>query len=261
MTALLKAFMTERLKLRRTLALWMTLIAPAVVAGLSFIILLRRSEPIAGGMDVWSALSGNTFMLWSMLMMPLFIALETVLTANIEHSGHCLKHLFALPVPRWAVYGAKLCVNILLNFLAILALILLLTIAGFGLLALRPDLQFSMAYPIGRLAVSGLILFLASLFIIAVHTWVSMRWRSVVVGLGLGIAATIIGVIVVNSDLWGYYPWAIPTILMTRFVGTGALDSIGEAINLAILPLSIILASAAAASVLGGWEIIRKDVL
>ena len=63
-------------------------------------------------------------------MMPLLIALVTALLNGIEHSDKQWKHLFALPVPRWAVYFAKLIVAQGLILTSTLVLALFTAIVG-----------------------------------------------------------------------------------------------------------------------------------
>ena len=108
MTYLLRALSAEILKTKRTLAFWMTLVTPAVVCILQLLMLLCWTGQYGAELgDAWIASSQNTYALWAILALPLFITLETALLAQTEHSEKHWKHLFAQPIPRWAAYAAK----------------------------------------------------------------------------------------------------------------------------------------------------------
>src|SRR5574340_188865 len=109
MTALVRALSAELLKLKRTLALWLAFALPAVIVFLFFLNYFQRGEfLIREDADSWKWLAQNVLILWSMLFLPLFTALETALLSGLEHSEKNWKHLFALPIPRWTIYTAKL---------------------------------------------------------------------------------------------------------------------------------------------------------
>ena len=103
MTALRRALHAESLKLRGTLALWMCLIAPATVVAL-YVLQVSFSEfGMRTGGDpakAWFAFSQSILVLWLLLMLPLFITLQSALLAGLEHGERQWKHLLALPVPR-----------------------------------------------------------------------------------------------------------------------------------------------------------------
>ena len=60
----------------------------------------------------------QTVEVWTLLMMPMFVTLETSLLAGLENTGKNWKSLLALPAPRWTVYVSKLVVTISLLWAA-----------------------------------------------------------------------------------------------------------------------------------------------
>jgi hypothetical protein len=119
--SLYRALSAETLKLRRTLALAMVLIAPLFVVVVYALLLQQTaaSRSLDSGLDgvpgvPWSDLLGGTTELWLLLMLPLYVSLQTELLAHIEHTQQTWKHTFALPISRWAVYGAKFLVALAL---------------------------------------------------------------------------------------------------------------------------------------------------
>ncbi|HEU4834998.1 MAG TPA: ABC transporter permease, partial [Pyrinomonadaceae bacterium] len=107
--SLFRALHAELLKLKRTLAFRVIFVLPLLIALLQFLVILRTKK-YAPGFNLWQTHPTNSFQIWAVFMMPLLIALVTALLNGIEHSDKQWKHLFALPVPRHAVYFAKLIV-------------------------------------------------------------------------------------------------------------------------------------------------------
>jgi len=206
------ALFSEILKLRRTLVLWVTFLAPTTVAALYFLILLSANGQNAYDNDpqAWWGLTKSVCSIWSAAMLPLFITLKTALLGNIEHSQRHWKHLYALPVPRASLFAAKWLVSIFLAGLA--SAVLLAEIIGTGLFMrwIRPQMGFGHLMPLWMMVRTVGGVFLASLLVISIHTWVGLRFQSFAFASGLGIAATITNIMVLNSDKWGQiYPWAL----------------------------------------------------
>ena len=96
-----RAVSAEALKLKRTLAVWMVFIAPSVVVALNFVMWLDRGENFMLQRDsAWQALAQNVLLFWALLMLPLFVTLETALLGGVDHGSQQWKHLHALPIPR-----------------------------------------------------------------------------------------------------------------------------------------------------------------
>lgn len=222
MNVLMHALGSEALKMKRTLAFWMVLVAPLVVSVLIFLLHYMRSgdnqRPSAPG-GGWMKLSLEIMGLWSVLMLPLFITLEAALLGGLEHAEKQWKHLFALPAPRWSIYTAKLIVCASLILLSNLVLCIGVVAVGLSLERLVPRLGISGSIPFVEILEIAAKTWLASWLIIALHTWVSLRWRSFTVAVGFGMAATVASFIVSQSEQWGkFYPWSLP---MHSFGGEG----------------------------------------
>ena len=95
---------------------------------------------------------------------------------GIEHSDKQWKHLFALPVPRYSVYFAKVIVAQGLILISTFILAALIVVVGIAAMQVRPELANSGPAPYGLIAKNASMVWLASWLIIAIHTWVSMRW-------------------------------------------------------------------------------------
>ena len=244
--SLLRALHAELLKLKRTLAFRVIFVLPLLIALLQFLVILR-TKTYARGFNLWQTHPTNSFQIWAVFMMPLLIALVTALLNGIEHSDKQWKHLFALPVPRYAVYFAKLIVAQGLILTSTLVLGVFTVIVGVAGMYLRPELASAGPVPYVWLAQQVTFVWLASWLIIAIHTWISMRWSGFPIALGAGIGGTFFALFAASASLGKYYPWLLP---MNIFV---------EGRFAAALWLGV--AGGIVAALLGCFEFIRRDVM
>src|SRR5688572_23908477 len=66
-----------------------------------------RTKQFEAGSDGWTYFVNGNMLFWGLLMLTLYITLETALLASLEHNHQGWKHLAALPISRAAVYAAK----------------------------------------------------------------------------------------------------------------------------------------------------------
>lgn len=255
------ALSSEVIKLKRTLALLMVVIAPGVISFLGFVIALNREKPFTEAIDPVTYFGNNVMMLWSLLMLPLFIALETALTSYIEHAGNNWKHLFALPVPRTTIYYSKLCVNLFIAFLASVSLYIQLFLGGFLIALIRPDLGFHMDLPWLKTAVVLAVIYVPTMLLVVIHSWISIRWKNIVISLGSGIAAVVMSVIIMQSKYISFYPWTIPTLLSGKFLQLNEKLSMAQAFSESLPFLVTTFIMTIVVAVAGAIEMTRRDVL
>jgi len=252
MKYLRRSLRSESLKLKGSLALWLAMIAPLVIVLLQFMITLDRgSDFLTDSPDVWLWFGRQTINFWSLLMLPLFITLETALLAGLEHTGNNWKHLFALPVPRGAIYTAKQISGMALISFSQLMLVLYILLAGGLLGVLKPELKFSFPVSLDKILMYAAISWVSSWLLISIHTFVGIRWKSFVVAMGFGIAMAVAGFIILNSRWAGFYPWTLPGLAVNRFhQGETILNQLILGGPLALVP-----------AVIGGWIFTRRDVI
>jgi lantibiotic transport system permease protein len=253
MTYLFRAISAEAMKLRRTLAFWLLFVAPAIIAALNSLMYIMRSDAyVKSGEATWANLTQNEFLLWTLLMLPLFVTLEAALMGNLEHGNGGFKQVFALPVPRSAVYSAKLITNLGMFAVSTLTMCAFVVVSGLALQLVQPQFHFNETIPALDLLKSGALSYLGSWLIISFHTWVSLRWNSFVVAIATGSAATVASVLIVQSDYLGWYPWTIPAALSLPQT---------DGVVMPALSLAISLGGWAILAVFGCWNVIRRDVL
>lgn len=235
MTYFLRALSVEHLKLKRTLTIWMVLIAPFVVNLMYFLTYLdygqthHEYDP-----EAWLVFARSVLSMWTVLMLPLYITLESALLGNTEHANQQWKHLFALPLPRWSYFAAK--------WTLLFELVLTGSILNFGF-TIVSGWCTQQIYPTMGLtldAIPWLLLlgmsakaFLAAILMVSIHTWISLNWQSIVVSIGSGMVAVVCSLFVMRSDIWGtFYPWTLPFM-------TFALDKPAETTLIQIMLISL----------------------
>jgi len=212
------ALSAETLKLRRTLALRMTVVTPAVVVTLCVLQFgLTESLRVQGGPEAaWRAFAGASFALWAFLMMPLFVTLEAALLAGLEHNDRQWKHLLALPVPRSAHYLTKWTALAALLFGTGLVFVGLIALGGWALMHLRPETGLSGWPPWWWLLRRCTGMVAAALLMAAIQLWVAIRWSSFTIAVAAGMSATVAGFMIGQSRFGHLYPWTLPVQLFAR---------------------------------------------
>lgn len=241
---------TECLKLKRTLALWMALIAPMAMVLLQFAITYKRAGELQStSKDAWSIIVHQTIEPWTLLLMPLFVTLETSLLAGLENTEKNWKSLLALPAPRWTIYISKLVVAVGLLWLAHAVLIGETSISARLLKALFPGLNLG-TLPLTPFLMPMIRVSVAALLGVTIQHWVSLRWQSFTAAMGFGMCAMIFGVFASNSPQIGtWFPWSLPIhAVLHGAAGNDGITfwSLGGAILVAML---------------GCWEFTKREII
>jgi hypothetical protein len=240
---------TEIAKLKRTLALRMAILSPLVVVGLYFLVGMNGGGALVRpGADPWASLTRNTVQLWTLLMLPMFITLETSLLAGLEHNERNWKFLLSLPVPKWTIYVAKLIVAIVLVWFAHLVLVGGTLLSGMALRQFSPGLKLA-ALPVATITWPLAKVSLAMLLAVTIQHWVSLRWPSFVAAMGFGMGAMVVGFIAVNSAKYG--PWIPWSLTLHTLMPRGPYP---------INPMTYSIVLAAVTAVAGAWHFTRSEM-
>jgi lantibiotic transport system permease protein len=208
---------TEVTKVKRTSALWLSLIAAALFLFLDFAEVLRRYfhpgprpphmvlPPLA---TLWNNALRGPWTIW-VVVTPILIAVTAAGLSSPEHAGKHWKQLYALPIPRWSLFAAKalLCgaitaVSFLVYGAGVLAIELLSgSLFDEGMAAAIPwSLMLSVA---GRA-------YLAAWAVIAIQIWLSMRFAGFAIPVGTGLAGVLLGSLFAQLEIPGWWPWSMP---------------------------------------------------
>jgi hypothetical protein len=211
--------------MKRTLALKIVVLAPVGVVLLT--LFMASQAPYSTlrvgnrAIDAWRALSRLNFQFWGLLMLPMYITLQTALMAGLDHADNQWKALFARPVPRWNTYVAKLLV--VMTMTAISAAILVAAVFGEGKLLHWFDdkLGFGAPAPLSLISRQAAQMTALAFLYLTIQHWVSLRWRSFSVAIGFGVVAMVTSFAMLLSapqdGTWPqYFPWALPMLVIAR---------------------------------------------
>ncbi|WP_207780908.1 ABC transporter permease [Cognatiluteimonas telluris] len=202
----------EAIKLRRSLALLVTLACPLMVVLLVFGVTLKQTGPSAFKPATWTMLWGAVTAVWSYFMLPLYIALITCLVNGAEHRNQAWRLMLTLPIQRGQLYLAKFLTAWLLVGAAslLLAALVALAIAILGIAGYPTVEAFA-----GGAAFAMLKIPLACLPVLVIQHAISWRFPSVVPPLAMGMIATMGIVQIGSSQYWVFYPWSY-TLMAVR---------------------------------------------
>jgi hypothetical protein len=242
----------EAIKLRRTLALWLVVLAPVLAITLELIGLFTRdSIPIGDSRIVWRNLLREGWSWWLLLIVPMLISFEAASLANLEYGGKHWKQIFACPVPRWSVYATKLLFCGLLvgaSFLVvILGFVADVLICG----AVRGS-HLAAGIPWAEIVTTAGKGYLAVWLLIVIQSWLSWRFAGIAAPVGIGFAAFVTGFLLLplhRGDFSSWHPW----MLAFRTLQVGPYDLHNQ-----VLPLVFGCAGGLVLSVLACWDLARR---
>ena len=218
MTALsfyISSLKNELIKLKGTFAFWLTLISAILFPILFFIayFLKHRALTPALGINPWEKFMTIQIENSVPFFIPMFIVLITSLIMQIEHKALGIKHLFALPIPKWSVYFGKLSVVIFSIITTYIYYYIAVLLSGVSLGWIHSDLAFLNFQPEHLKYIEMLFTsFIASLGIIGIQFWLSFRFKSFIIPLGFGMFLAIIGIIISQAPDSIYFPYAFSVL-------------------------------------------------
>lgn len=206
----------ELIKLKRTFAFWLTIISAIIFPILFFIAYFFKHKNLvpAAGINPWEKFMSTQIENSIPFFIPMFIVLITSLIMQVEHKSLGIKHLFALPIPKWSIYFGKLTIVIFAIITTYIYYYATILLSGALLGSIHSDLAFLDFQPehLKFIKVLGTS-FIASLGIIGIQFWVSFRFKNFIVPLGFGMFLAIIGVIISQAPQQSiYFPYSFSVL-------------------------------------------------
>jgi hypothetical protein len=198
---------SEILKLRRTLALWMIVLGPLAVVILQSSLWLNAKNGFGTDLDLWLTFTTNILSMWSLFMYPLVCALVLALIYHYEHATAGWQKLYTLPVAKWKIIASKIVGALLLALSSFIVLMSISVIGAFVVDALHPNIEMPREIPIATIAQRAFYVFVSMLLVFAIQNFVSWRWETLAVPIGVGIAGTF-AALFASGWKYGYmFPW------------------------------------------------------
>jgi hypothetical protein len=205
----------ELLKLRGTLALRLAVAAPLTIVLLQFGVYIARGEEMSPhGANPLAGYAQSILTLWTIVLFPFYAALVASLLADIENRGGNWERLLSLPVGRRSLYAAKWVSGGTLLLISSAGLLLGVDATATVLKLIRPAWH-SAEIPISKMLVGSALSLFAIGLLFSIQMWISLRWKSFMIGLGVSIVGIVINIILLPRGVLlidSFDPWAIPAI-------------------------------------------------
>ncbi len=210
-TYYLSSTKNEFIKLKKTFAFWLTIISALFIPVIYLLYYLLKYKDLipAEGVNPWDGFFVDQINAAAPLLVPLFIVLLTSLIVQIEHKSSGIKHLFALPIPKWSVYFGKLTVVIGTISIAYVLFFIFMLVVGYIAGSIHKELNLLSFNPEPIESIKLLFRsFIATLGIVGLQFWLSFRMRNFIIPLGIGMVLIITGLIVYRAEESLYFPYS-----------------------------------------------------
>lgn len=209
---LLRAVRAEHLKLRRSLTLSAILLGGLFVPAIMLAVRLHqrtRTAAMHASGTYWRQHWLESFESVSILILPLLLILVVTLVVHLEYRNNTWKQLHASPLRLPVLYLAKLAVLLLLLLEIFFVVNAGLLVAGWlPLQWIVPGSRLARGFPAAELLGWNVRFLVDCLPIVGIQYALALRFRNVLVPLGLGVAGWIAGLIVINTAYVVAVPYA-----------------------------------------------------
>ena len=248
-----KLLKSEILKSRRTLAVTGALAFPAFVSIVALLIFYFKSDEFVKlGSNMWMLLGQIVFNSFGMLLLPMLTMIVCYSVNHIEYAADAWKNLFALPIRKHSIYLSKITFALLLLFSSLLLLCGFTFLVGYLLSIIKPELGFQDYNSNSFLIIFFLKFFYSALGLFGVQFVISIYWSDFIKPIGIGMTATVLGIMIAGSKYAYLFPYSLPLRITQQFYK--------EDINFFTKELGGSVASCLIFLVLGYFLILKKNL-
>ncbi|MEL6834431.1 MAG: ABC transporter permease [Bacteroidota bacterium] len=213
----LPLFSSEIIKLKRSAVWYILLLGVALTATGVFIgHLLDAHNMVKINIDPWDRYFRAALAIFNLFIVVPYTVLLVSAVIFVEQRANAWKYLYTLPFSRGRFFLTKWVLVALLYLVSILFLLTGVVLSGYLLDILRPEYEFiyyrpQFAYLLQEMGH----FFLASLGLIGFQYWLSLRFRNILIPLGIGVFGFVFGIImsVTSQKLALYLPYSLPMIV------------------------------------------------
>lgn len=241
-----KAFRAELLKLKHSKILNIVMFVPLFFVILGFSNFLRYRELFTEkGQNVWQQIYTQSSMFYGLFLIALFITIIMAILVRIENSEDNFKRILTLPVKRSDIYISKLTVGCGIVFLNLVIFMILTIVAGVITAPSSVSMPMNLIY-------SPMLCFIASLPVIAIQYYLSMKFSNIAIPLGVGVVFSLPSILINNTKYWILFPWTYPG----RALLNGANMSFDFSSSMYIMAIIVFMAFV----LIGMYEFNNKDI-
>ncbi len=254
MKQLAAIYSAELLKLKRSIALQLTFLIPLLIILLMIGTLLNK-HPENYDQKMFSSMLQSVYVSWLILVLPLFVAIETGLISGSEQISSQWKHIFCLSIARGKILFAKWLVEVTVLTAANLTLTVLFVLAFPILRACMPEINFIFFLCVQDMLTIFWQICVSTLGIASLHFAFSLLLPGLVPAIGLAITAVTFSIGITYSSVGvELFPWTLPMVSVANYVNLELTLSTTKALatSLIVSMLCCVIAIPA---------FVRKDVL
>ncbi|MBX3242540.1 MAG: ABC transporter permease [Chitinophagaceae bacterium] len=188
---------TEFIKSKKTFAWWLVIFGAVFMPLFVSFVFLSKWEHLVPqqGQNPWDEFAEMSWKGMGFLYTPFFVVLLTCLFFNIEHKNNTWKLIFTLPVSKSTIYFNKLFTLLIFILLFYILYIPIWISCGYAVGLIKPALQLTDHSP-DYISLLSLCFhsFIASLGVFAIHFWLSIRFKNMIIPIGIAVLGGIIWV-------------------------------------------------------------------
>ncbi|TLV02479.1 ABC transporter permease [Dyadobacter luticola] len=212
---LLSGLAMERLKIKRTMVVWLAVFAPAFVVVVAFVAGYADGEKFyKPGVNPWFNFSEHILAGWSLFIFPIYVSLLSALYAGIEHQNRAWGYIYSLPMLKSSIYLSKLVVLTALIALSHVVLFVSGSLAGNLMGVLKPAYGFQDFTMPTFMPQACIWICICGLGMTVIQLLISLWFESFIVPAGFGLFATLTGAIARSFQVSHFSPYLWPFVFL-----------------------------------------------
>ncbi|GAB4094342.1 ABC transporter permease [Flaviaesturariibacter terrae] len=220
------SYQSEMLKTRRTAAFWMSILGAAFIPAIYLLVYILKPEKVIPQLQMapWAIHFLQGWQALSSFLFPMYIILICALIPQLEFRNNTWKQVWASPQPTGHVFFAKyLSIQsmLLLFFISYNLLMILVAVIANTVHSNFPFFHNTLDWKaLLRLSAKT---YISVLSITAIQYWLSLRFKSFVAPVGIGLAL-LIGALIALGFGWEHcdkLPYAFPVLTLKAMMKQG----------------------------------------
>lgn len=228
-------YSAELLKLKRSIAGQLVILIPVCIILLMIGTLLNK-HPENYDQKMFSSMLQSVYVSWLILVLPLFVAIETGLISGSEQISGQWKHIFCLPIAREKILFAKWLVEVTVLTAANLLLTVFFVLAFPALRVCMPEINFTLFLSVHDMLTIFWQICITTLGIASLQFAFSLLLPGLVPAIGLAISAVTLSMGIIYSSMGvDLFPWTLPMAAVSNYVALDLTLSISKALSTSLI--------------------------
>jgi len=206
----------EFLKLKYPPIYWLIFFVIAMMTGIIFMAHYFDINGVATlNTNPWNKLSSASIAILSIFLAAPFLVLLISAAVFVEHHSNIWKQQYATPSHRSTVFYSKLISIVLLILFTFLMIIVSITLSGYLLDFIYPEIEFRYHNPpFGKWIIRTIQMMISLLGIIGIQYFLSLRFKGFLIPASIGVVFFVVGIIFgsINNQMAAYFPYSFPVI-------------------------------------------------